>query len=99
MKYILTNNDSEENSLPCKIEIQVGFSNLKHLEAIVNTLKVEASEKEIKRGKVDISINANNLLIDISADDLVAARSLSNSILRLLKTSTEVVEILENDNV
>lgn len=85
--------------MPCKIEIQVGFSDSKHLHAVVNTLKVEASEKEIKRGIVNVSGEENNLLIHIHADDLVAARSLSNSILRLLKTSTEVVEIIENDNV
>lgn len=38
-----------------------------------------------------------DLVINIIADDLVAARSLSNSILRLLKTSTDVVEIINSD--
>ena len=95
MIYILINGDLGETILPCKIDIRVKFSDPHHLHTIVTTLKVEASEKEIKRGSINIHEQENNLLIQINADDLVAARSLSNSILRLLKTSVEVVEIIE----
>jgi tRNA threonylcarbamoyladenosine modification (KEOPS) complex Pcc1 subunit len=43
---------------------------------------------------MEIYKNELDLTIRISADDLVAARSLSNSILRLLKTSTDVIDIV-----
>lgn len=96
MIYPIENKDSEENILPCKIEILVEITDSNNLQAIVNTLKVEASEKELKRGAIEVYAQDNNLIISIRADDLVAARSLSNSILRLLKTSVEVVEIIED---
>ncbi|OLS24460.1 MAG: hypothetical protein HeimC2_22660 [Candidatus Heimdallarchaeota archaeon LC_2] len=96
MIYPIENKDSEENILPCKIEILVEITDSNNLQAIVNTLKVEASEKELKRGAIEVNAQDNNLIISIRAGDLVAARSLSNSILRLLKTSVEVVEIIED---
>jgi len=63
----------------------------------LQTLKVETSEREIKRGSMDVWAEKMDLVINILADDLVAARSLSNSILRLLKTSTDVVDIISSD--
>jgi tRNA threonylcarbamoyladenosine modification (KEOPS) complex Pcc1 subunit len=80
--------------LPCEIKIDITFPNKKELETIYQTLKIETSEKDIKRGFMEIYKNELDLTIRISADDLVAARSLSNSILRLLKTSTDVIDIV-----
>ncbi|MCE7734680.1 MAG: hypothetical protein GPJ54_07380 [Candidatus Heimdallarchaeota archaeon] len=68
-----------------------------HLLSVLQTLKIETSEKDIKRGSMDIWQEDMDLVIKILAHDLVAVRSLSNSILRLLKTSTDVVDIIRSD--
>lgn len=73
------------------------FKLQEHLLSVLQTLKVETSEKDIKRGSMDVWQEDMELVIKIIADDLVAARSLSNSILRLLKTSTDVVDIISSD--
>ena len=83
--------------LPSKINIRVTFKLQEHLLSVLQTLKVETSEKDIKRGSMDVQREDMDLVISIFADDLVAARSLSNSILRLLKTSTDVVDIINSD--
>lgn len=80
--------------MPCEINIRVSFKLQEQLMLTLETLKVETSEKDIKRGSMDVHQEDKDLVIKISAEDLVAARSLSNSILRLLKTSTDVVDIM-----
>ncbi len=84
-------------SLPSEIKIRVTFDSHEHLSSVLQTLKVETSERDIKRGSMDVWEENMDLVINILADDLVAARSLSNSILRLLKTSTDVVDIISSD--
>ena len=83
--------------MPSEINIKVTFKLKENLLSVLQTLKVETSEKDIKRGSMDIWREDMDLVIKINADDLVAARSLSNSILRLLKTSTDVVDIINSD--
>jgi tRNA threonylcarbamoyladenosine modification (KEOPS) complex Pcc1 subunit len=70
---------------------------VKELDTVFQTLQVETSEKDLKRGKINIFKNNLDLKILVEADDLVAARSLSNSILRLLKTSTDVVNMVTKE--
>ena len=83
--------------MSCEINIRVSFKLEEQLILTLETLEVETSEKDIKRGSMEVHKEDLDLVIKISAEDLVAARSLSNSILRLLKTSTDVVDIISTD--
>ena len=83
--------------MPCEINIRVSFELHEQMILTLETLRVETLEKDIKRGSMDLQQEDKDLIIKIYADDLVAARSLSNSILRLLKTSTDVVDIISSD--
>ncbi|MFV2014462.1 MAG: KEOPS complex subunit Pcc1 [Candidatus Heimdallarchaeota archaeon] len=83
--------------MPSEINIRIAFKSQEQLISVLQSLKVETSEKDIRRGSMDVWRADMDLVIRILADDLVAARSLSNSILRLLKTSTDVVDIISSD--
>lgn len=71
-----------------KAEFKVSLKNPK---AAYEAIKPDA--KNTERFKVDLSINKNELLVKIDADDITAARAAINSYLRLINTLKEVEDI------
>jgi tRNA threonylcarbamoyladenosine modification (KEOPS) complex Pcc1 subunit len=74
------------NSIDIKIEIP----DLKLRSTLYHTLLVEMEATKNERGYAEIGIIENKVCIKIIAVDYVAARALTNSILRLAKASLDV---------
>ncbi len=73
-----------------RVKIEFIIPDEKKLSTIFQAIKIEMSAKDVRRGEFLIELDANKLIISISADDLVATRALTNSVLRLVKMSDEV---------
>lgn len=65
------------------------------LDVIYNAIRIETKGSEIKRGRVEIEKNETQLIIKTFGRDLTSTRGLTNSIMRLVKTSIEVAEAIE----
>jgi tRNA threonylcarbamoyladenosine modification (KEOPS) complex Pcc1 subunit len=72
------------------IEIEIGDKRLR--STLFQTLQVEMAATRNERGFAQIEIEEDILCIKIMAEDYVAARALTNSILRLAKTSIDVAD-------
>ena len=62
------------------------------LESVYQTILIEAEGTKTDRGSAEIIKIDNSLIVKISATDFVALRALTNSMMRLLKTSLEIAE-------
>lgn len=79
-----------DNSITIKVKIE----DTAILESVYQTIVVEVDGIDIPRGNVSIKKTTGHLHLDIEAEDFVALRALSNSILRLVKISLEISETI-----
>lgn len=72
------------------VDIEIEIDDLKLLSTLYQTLLVEMEATRNERGFAQVEIEGIKLVIKINAEDYVAARALTNSILRLAKASVDV---------
>lgn len=77
------------------IDFEVESAQLKN--TLYRTLEVEMQAALNERGHATISITETGLKLEIKAKDLVATRAITNSILRLLQTSLDVVGSISDE--
>lgn len=77
-----------------QIKISISVENKKQLQAVFSAILVESKSIEITRGNIQIEISGIDLIIIIQASDLVATRALTNSIMRLVKTSLDITQLI-----
>lgn len=82
------------NQTSFKFEIDFDDEDLS--KTIYDAVVVETQDKELRRGTVQIEVKGSILFTVIQADDIVAARSIFNSLMRVVKTSFDVAKILES---
>lgn len=79
------------------IEISIRIKDENLLDTLFRTIEIESKATEdFERGFVTISKKSDSLVVIIQANDLVATRAFTNSILRLIKTSVDVVNSIQN---
>jgi len=74
------------------ITIEVELDDLELLDTLYQTIDVEMTATKTERGEASVKIIDQTLQVTIIAQDYVAARALTNSIMRLLQTSVDVAE-------
>lgn len=75
-----------------QVDIKIEVENEVSLESVYQTMKIEMKGIRTDRGSAEIRKDNNAILLTIKADDFVAIRALTNSTLRLIKTSLEIIE-------
>ncbi|MHA2252866.1 MAG: KEOPS complex subunit Pcc1 [Candidatus Kariarchaeaceae archaeon] len=81
------------------VEIQITIPNPDVLLSIYTAIQVETNATEINRGSIHLRIRDSELVVSVIAEDLVATRALTNSIMRLIKTSVDVASVsINTDN-
>ncbi len=58
--------------------------------------KIFVDEVEDRRSRAKIYLTSESLVVEIEADDLIALRASLSSHLRLLRSSIETLEVIEN---
>ncbi|MDH5401263.1 MAG: KEOPS complex subunit Pcc1 [Candidatus Heimdallarchaeota archaeon] len=76
-----------------EIEIKIDFEDKITLETILSAIEVEVVQSDSDRASVELNWIETTLIIQIIASDFVALRALTNSIMRLMKTSLEILDI------
>ncbi len=82
------------NIVENSVEIRINIDNDDILRSVYQTLLVEMKGVQTDRGRAEIKLDNNTLLLIITATDFVATRALTNSTMRLIKTSMEINETL-----
>ena len=73
-----------------EVNIRINILDGHILDSVFNALQVETTAKEIERGNLQLDKTATDLIITINAVDFTATRALTNSIMRLVKTSLDI---------
>lgn len=78
------------------LEINLTIEDPKLRNTIYDTIDVEMVATKTDRGYVKIDSHDNGIRLTIFGKDYVAVRAMTNSILRLVKTSVDVTETLDD---
>ncbi len=62
---------------------------------LYNSLVMEKKSADTERARLEIEVDGDELVIRVFGEDLIATRALFNSIMRLVKTSVDVIDITE----
>ena len=75
-----------ENSVNIKVKVEDPLI----FNTVYQTIVIEVNGTDTPRGQVSIKKTNDEIHLTIEAEDFVALRALSNSLLRLMKTSLEI---------
>ena len=75
-----------------KVEIEIDIEDEQLRNTLYTNLDVETQATKTDRGFASAEINGSKLIITIEAQDYVAARAITNSMMRLLQASVDVAE-------
>ncbi|MHA2090597.1 MAG: KEOPS complex subunit Pcc1 [Candidatus Kariarchaeaceae archaeon] len=73
-----------------EVTIRINISDEDILDSVFSALQVETTAKEIERGNLQLNKTETDLVIIVNAVDFTATRALTNSIMRLVKTSLDI---------
>ena len=76
------------------INISIEIEDETLLNAVYDSISMEPIQMKTDRGNLKITKESNELILEITTTDLVAARAYMNSIMRLIKTSFDVASVL-----
>lgn len=82
--------------MPNTIETRITISDKDAIITIYNSLVMEKKSADTDRARLEIELDGDELVIKVFGADLIATRALFNSIMRLVKTSIDVLDITEN---
>jgi len=75
--------------------IHLKFSNPKQLAATVTALRPETNSPVTHRANVSLQVRDCFLILNISAEDTVALRAMTNVYLRWIASTVEIIKIIE----
>ncbi|MCH8907068.1 MAG: hypothetical protein IH840_08255 [Candidatus Heimdallarchaeota archaeon] len=78
-----------------KVTTEIHIEDKQLLQTLFQAVRMESQASEIKRGHIVVEIEENKLIVTTYGKDLVATRGLTNSIMRLLKTSIDVLKVID----
>ncbi|MHA2171640.1 MAG: KEOPS complex subunit Pcc1 [Candidatus Kariarchaeaceae archaeon] len=73
-----------------EVTIRISIPDEHILDSVFSALQVETTAKEIERGNLQLNKTDTDLIIIVNAVDFTATRALTNSIMRLVKTSLDI---------
>lgn len=79
------------------VDFKITIDDNRARENLLQNLDLELQDTGTDRGSVRIAELASQLHIVVEAEDLVMLRALSNSVLRIMKTSLEIIDILSEE--
>ena len=82
--------------MPNTIDTRFTISDMDARMTIYNSLVMEKKSADTERARLEIELDGDELVVRVFGEDLVATRALFNSIMRLVKTSVDVLDITEN---
>ena len=82
--------------MPNTIDTRFTISDMDARMTIYNSLVMEKRSADTERARLEIELDGDELVVRVFGEDLVATRALFNSIMRLVKTSVDVLDITEN---
>ena len=75
-----------------EVNIRINIPDTDVLYSVFSALQVETTAKEIERGTLELNKTETDLIITVNAVDFTATRALTNSIMRLVKTSLDIAK-------
>ena len=82
--------------MPNTIDTRITIPDRDARMTIYNSLVMEKKSADTQRAKLEIELDDVELVIKVIGADLIATRALFNSIMRLVKTSVDVLDITDN---
>jgi tRNA threonylcarbamoyladenosine modification (KEOPS) complex Pcc1 subunit len=82
--------------MPNTIDTRITIPEKDTRTTIYDSLIMEKKSADTERAKLEIELNGDDLVIRVIGTDLIATRALFNSIMRLVKTSVDVLDITDN---
>ena len=77
------------------ISIEINIPDKKLRETIFSTIVIETAATKTDRGEAKLELTEKGIHLTIEAHDVVATRAITNSILRLVQTSVDVVQSIQ----